>query len=108
MMMWRANGLITLNDALFFSQRDRISQLAASSRLPAVYPESEFVRAGGLMAYGPSVSDLFQRAATYVHKILNGARPADLPFEQPTKFIQFEHGQSAGIDNPRDFYDPRR
>jgi putative ABC transport system substrate-binding protein len=63
MMMWRANGLITLNDAMFFSQRDRISQLAASSRLPAAYPESEFVRAGGLMAYGPSVSDLFQRAA---------------------------------------------
>jgi putative ABC transport system substrate-binding protein len=86
MMKWRANGLITLNDALLFSQRDRISQLAASSRLPAVYPESEFVRAGGLMAYGPSLSDLFQRAATYVHKVLNGARPADLPFEQPTKF----------------------
>jgi putative ABC transport system substrate-binding protein len=85
-MRWQANGLITLNDAMFFSQRDQISQLAASSRLPAIYPEAEFVRAGGLMAYGPSLSDLFQRAAIYVHKILNGARPADLPFEQPTKF----------------------
>jgi putative ABC transport system substrate-binding protein len=106
MMMWRANGLITLNDALFFSQRDRISQLAASSRLPAVYPESEFVRAGGLMAYGPSVSDLFQRAATYVHKILNGARPADLPFEQPTKFeliFNLKTAKALGLTIPETF-----
>lgn len=106
MMMWRADGLITLNDAMFFSQRDRISQLAASSGLPAIYPESEFVRAGGLMAYGPSVSDLFQRAATYVHKILNGARPADLPFEQPTKFeliFNLKTAKALGLTIPESF-----
>jgi putative tryptophan/tyrosine transport system substrate-binding protein len=103
---WQANGLITLNDAMFFSQRDRISELAASSGLPAVYPESEFVRAGGLMAYGPSLSDLFQRAASYVDKILKGARPADLPIEQPTKFelvFNLKSAKALGLTIPESF-----
>jgi putative ABC transport system substrate-binding protein len=106
MMKWPADGLITLNDALFFSQRDRISELAASSRLPAVYPESEFVRAGGLMAYGPSLSDLFQRAASYVDKILKGTRPADLPIEQPTKFelvFNLKSAKALGLTIPESF-----
>jgi putative ABC transport system substrate-binding protein len=106
MMKWRANGLITLNDGMFFSQRGRISELAASSGLPAVYPESEFVRAGGLMAYGPSLSDLFQRAATYVDKILKGTRPADLPIEQPTKFelvFNLKSAKSLGLTIPESF-----
>ena len=110
-MKWQADGLISLNDAMFFSQRNRISELAASRRIPAVYPELEFVRAGGLMAYGPSLSDLFQRAASYVDKILKGARPADLPFEQPTKFelvINLKAAKSLGIKNPRVVSDPRR
>lgn len=106
MMKWQADGLITLNDALFFSERNRISELAASRRLPAVYPESEFVRAGGLMAYGPSLSDLFQRAASYVDKILKGARPADLPIEQPTKFelvFNLKSAKALGLTIPESF-----
>ena len=68
------------------SQRGHIAELAAKSRLPAMYPQSDYMDAGGLMFYGPSISDLFHRAATYVDKILKGAKPADLSVEQPTKF----------------------
>ncbi len=64
----------------------RVVDLAAKSRLPAMYPSSEYVDHGGLMSYAPSFPDLFRRAATYVDKILKGAKPADLPVEQPTKF----------------------
>jgi putative ABC transport system substrate-binding protein len=71
---------------MFFGERRRLVDLAAKNRLPAVYPLREFVDAGGLMAYGPNLADLFRRAATYVDKILKGAKPADLPVEQPTKF----------------------
>jgi ABC transporter substrate binding protein len=94
------------NDAMFFSQRDRISELAASSGLPAIYPESEFVGAGGLMAYGPRLSDLFQRAASYVDRILKGARPADLPIEQPTKFelvFNLKSAKALGLTIPESF-----
>jgi putative ABC transport system substrate-binding protein len=86
MVRWRADGLNTLNDAMFFSQRKRIVELAVKNRLPAVHPESAFVQAGGLMSYGPDFDYLFGRAAFYVDKILKGAKPADLPVEQPTKF----------------------
>jgi putative tryptophan/tyrosine transport system substrate-binding protein len=86
MAQWRADGLNTLNDAMFFSQRQRIVELATKNRLPAMHPEAEFVQTGGLMSYGPDFDYLFRRAAFYVDKILKGARPADLPVEQPTKF----------------------
>jgi putative ABC transport system substrate-binding protein len=86
MTRWRASALATLNDAMFFSQRERVVELAAKNRLPAMYPGVEFVQAGGLMSYGPDFHYLFRRAAIYVDKILKGARPADLPIEQPTKF----------------------
>jgi putative ABC transport system substrate-binding protein len=66
--------------------RKEIAELAVKSRLPTIYREREHVEAGGLMAYGPSIPDLFRRAAIYVDKILKGAKPADLPIEQPTKF----------------------
>ncbi len=82
----RAGAVLMVADAFFWSQRGRIVALAARSRLPAIYPEVEFVEAGGLMAYGPNVPDNFRRAATYVDKILKGAKPGDLPIEQPTKF----------------------
>jgi len=81
-----ANGLTTLNDAMFYSERERIVNLALKHRLPAIYPESEFADAGGLMSYGPDHEDLFRRAAFYVDKILKGTKAADLPVEQPTKF----------------------
>jgi putative tryptophan/tyrosine transport system substrate-binding protein len=82
----RADGLIALSDPLIVLHRSRIAGLAAKSRLPAVYASREVVDAGGLMAYGPSTSELFRRAAAYVGKILKGAKPGDLPMEQPTKF----------------------
>jgi putative ABC transport system substrate-binding protein len=81
-----AQAVITFDDALTNSHRPRIVALAASSRLPAMYGLREFPEDGGLMSYGPNFIDLFRRAATFVDKILKGAKPADLPVEQPTKF----------------------
>jgi putative tryptophan/tyrosine transport system substrate-binding protein len=86
MLRWRADGLITLNDAMFFSQRHRIVELAVTHRLPGIHPESEFVQAGGFMSYGPEFDYLFRRSAFYVDKILKGAKPSELPVEQPAKF----------------------
>jgi putative ABC transport system substrate-binding protein len=84
--------------------RARVVELAAKSRLPAMYASREFVDLGGLMSYAPSYSDLFRRAATYVDKILKGAKPADLPVEQPTKFemvINLRTAKSLGLTIPR-------
>jgi putative ABC transport system substrate-binding protein len=81
-----AEGVVVPIEGTFFNQRARIVELAARHRLPAMYDWREFVEAGGLMSYGPVISDLFRRAAAFVDKILKGAKPADLPVEQPTKF----------------------
>jgi putative tryptophan/tyrosine transport system substrate-binding protein len=81
----RADALITLPDPVRLD-RKVIVDLAAKTQLPAMYPERRFTEAGGLMSYGPVTSDLYRRAAYYVDKILKGARPSDLPVEQPTKF----------------------
>ena len=81
-----ADALVVIPSGLFFSHRSLLATLAVQHRLPAMFLEREFVEAGGLMAYGPSMTDLSWRAATYVHKILQGAKPAELPVEQPTKF----------------------
>jgi len=82
----RARGVVVLTDAMFIGQRRRIADLAMKSRLPTVFARRENAEGGGLMSYGPSLSDQFRRAATYVDKILKGASPTDLPVEQPTKF----------------------
>jgi hypothetical protein len=82
----RPHGLFVTLDPFTSLYRQRIVELAAKNRLPAMYEAGEFVDAGGLMAYGPSIPDLWRRSATYVDKILKGAKPADLPIEQPTKF----------------------
>jgi len=82
----RAGGIIVLSDPMFGTHRRRIAEFTVKSRLPAIYPGPEFVDAGGLMSYGNNFDDLFRRAATYVDKILKGAKPADLPVEQPKKF----------------------
>ena len=82
----RAGALLTFDDALTSGYRTRIVALAAKSRLPAMYGFGEFPDAGGLMAYGPNRLDHFRRTATFVDKILKGAKPADLPVEQPTRF----------------------
>src|SRR6266849_2683573 len=81
----RAGGLILAGALMFFVERTRIVELAAQSRLPAIYTSKEFADAGGLMAYGANTRESFRRAATYVDKILKGAKPGDLPVEQPTK-----------------------
>ena len=79
-------AVIVLTSIMLFNERRRLVELAAKTRLPAVYPWREGVDAGGLLAYGPSNADLVRRAAAHVDKILKGAKPADLPVEQPTKF----------------------
>jgi putative ABC transport system substrate-binding protein len=81
-----AEALLVLGDSMTLTYRIRLVDLVAKSRLPAMYDLREFVEAGGLMAYGPSLSDLFRRAAYYVDRILKGAKPGDLPVEQPVKF----------------------
>lgn len=97
-------ALVLLADPLTLSQRLRIVEFAAEARLPAIYENSPFVDAGGLMSYGPNVSELIRRAATYVDKILKGAKPADLPVERPTKFelvINLKSAKALGITIPR-------
>jgi putative ABC transport system substrate-binding protein len=99
----RAGALTVLGGSMFFSQRRRLVDLAAKNGLPVVYPARESVEAGGLMAYGPSVPDLFRRAATYVDRILKGAKPGDLPVEQPTQFelvINLKTAKALGLTIP--------
>jgi putative ABC transport system substrate-binding protein len=81
-----AEALVIEPDAMFWNERARIVGLAAKYRMLAIYPEREYVDDGGLLAYGPNIPDLFRRMATYVDKILKGAKPGDLPVEQPTRF----------------------
>ena len=82
----RVGALTVLPHVMFLVERKRLVDLAAQSRLPTIYPLRDFVDAGGLMAYGADDADLFRRAATYVDKILKGAKPNDLPVEQASKF----------------------
>jgi putative tryptophan/tyrosine transport system substrate-binding protein len=99
----RADALLVLQSPVFNSQRAQIADLAQKSRLPAAYPRREFVEDGGLMSYGASISDLDRRAATYVDKILKGAKPADLPVEQPIKFefiINLKAAKQIGLTIP--------
>jgi putative ABC transport system substrate-binding protein len=99
----RAGALLITGGAAQSLHRKRVVDLAAKSRLPAMYASREFVDAGGLMAYGPSVADLFRRAATYVDKILKGAKPGNLPVEQPTKFelvINLKTAKALGLTIP--------
>src|SRR6266849_6163022 len=99
-----ASALTSLGGSMFFNERRRLVDLAAKNRLPAVYPQREFVDAGGLMAYGPNFADLFRRAATYIDKILKGTKPADLPVEQPTKFelvINLKTAKALGLTIPQ-------
>ena len=98
-----ASALIVLSSPMFASYRTRIADLAAKSRLPAIYPESNYADAGGLMSYGPNLTDLYRRAAVYVDKILKGAKPADLPVERPMKFelvINLETAKQIGLTIP--------
>ncbi|HET8563082.1 MAG TPA: ABC transporter substrate-binding protein [Candidatus Binatia bacterium] len=100
----RAEGVLVLVwGPLLNPHRKEIAELAVENRLPAMYREREHVEAGGLMAYGANISDLFRRAAVYVDKVLKGAKPADLPVEQPTKFelvINLKAAKQIGLTIP--------
>jgi putative tryptophan/tyrosine transport system substrate-binding protein len=98
-----AGALLVLGDSMFLQHRRRLAELAATSRLPTMHNVGPYVEAGGLMAYGPSPLDILRRAATYVDKILKGAKPADMPVEQPTKFdlvINLKTAQALGLTIP--------
>jgi putative tryptophan/tyrosine transport system substrate-binding protein len=99
-----AEALLTLDDLLIFTQRNRIVDLAAKYRLPAVSGWPQFTEAGGMMSYGADFLDMATRAAAFVDKILKGAKPADLPVEQPTKFelmINLKTGRALGLTIPQ-------
>ena len=99
----RAGALMVFTDVMFITHRRRLVELAAKSRLPAVYPDREFVSAGGLMFYGASLVDLYYHAAVYADKILKGTKPADLPVEQPTKLelvINLKTAKALGLTIP--------
>ena len=103
MIRERADAVILLPSPMLYGEHKRIVELAAKSRLPAMYAAREFVEDGGLMSYGSILTDVFRRAATYVDKILKGANPADLPVEQPTKFelvINMKTAKSLGLTIP--------
>jgi putative ABC transport system substrate-binding protein len=99
----RPSALITIADNMLVDNRTRVVQFAAKSRLPAIYPDREFAEAGGLMTYGPSTASNWRRAATFVDKILKGAKPADLPVEQPTRFelvVNLKTAKALGLTIP--------
>jgi putative ABC transport system substrate-binding protein len=99
----RANAFLTLPNPIVTRHRTRVLEFAAKNRLPAIYPTSLFADAGGLMSYGPDYRDLNRRAAYYVDRILKGAKPSDLPVEQPTKFelvINLNTAKSLGLTIP--------
>ncbi|HEX7786252.1 MAG TPA: ABC transporter substrate-binding protein, partial [Methylomirabilota bacterium] len=99
----RSEALMVLPDATLITHRRRIVELAAQGRLPAVYGEREFVDVGGLMFYGASLADMYRHAAVYADKILKGAKPADLPIEQPTKLelvVNLKTARTLGLPIP--------
>jgi len=99
----QVGAIMTSAGSRFFAERKRIVELAAKYRLPAIYPNKEFVEAGGLMSYGADSIDLYRRAAVYVDKILKGAKPADLPVQQATKFefvINLKAAKQIGLTVP--------
>ena len=99
----RADAVTVQSTNIFFIERRRLVDLAAKNRLPAMYPRNEYVEDGGLMTYGANINDLYRRAATYVDKVLKGAKPADLPVEQPVKFdliINLKAAKQIGLTIP--------
>ncbi len=104
LMKERADALVMFGDPVFTAYRGRIVELAAKNRLPAMYEEREWAVIGGLMAYGPNLIEQVRRAVFYVDKILKGAKPADLPVEQPTKFelvINLKTAKALGLTIPQ-------
>ena len=107
----RADALHAFSNPVNFKNRQLIVDFASKNRLPDIYEERVFVESGGLLSYGPSFVDLYRRAATYVDKILKGAKPADLPVEQPTKFellINPKTAEALGLVIPQRSFDASR
>ena len=105
-MAWCADALLTVSDPVFGSELRELARLATEHRLPAMYARREFVDVGGLLAYGPSYTANWRRAASYVDRILKGARPGDLPVEQPAKFelvINLKTAAALGLTIPDSF-----
>jgi putative ABC transport system substrate-binding protein len=101
----QVNAIMTMTTRAFFAERKRIVELASKNRFPGIYPQKEFIDEGGLMSYGVDYDDLFRRAAVYVDKILKGAKPADLPVQQATKFefvINLKAAKQIGLTVPPD------
>jgi putative tryptophan/tyrosine transport system substrate-binding protein len=99
------DALVVLFDVFTGANRDRIAELAAKTRLPAISGDAEYAAAGGLLAYGPKIPAMWRRAAAYVDKILKGAKPADLPIEQPTRFefvVNLRTAQALGLTIPQE------
>jgi putative tryptophan/tyrosine transport system substrate-binding protein len=104
MTAWRAEALLVLPHPMFVAHRTHLAELAAKHRLPSTYHLKEFVEDGGLMSYAPDVADMSRRAAGYVDKILKGAKPGDLPVEQPTKFelvVNLKTAKALGLTIPQ-------
>ena len=100
----QSNGILAIEDSMLVSHRSRIVETVARTRLPAMYAFRQFVDAGGLMSYGPNIPETFRRAAVFVDKILKGAKPGDLPVEQPTKFelvINLKTAKALGLTIPQ-------
>jgi ABC-type uncharacterized transport system substrate-binding protein len=100
----RADAFITFSDSLSYIHARKVADLAATSRVPAMYAYREITEAGGLMSYGPNIPDMFRRATVFIDKILKGAKPADLPVEQPTNFelvINLKTAKALGITIPQ-------
>ena len=100
----RAGALLIFTDGIFLSQRRQIAELAVKRRLPSIYGTTQYAEAGGLMAYSANFLDVERRAATFVDKILKGAKPADLPVAQPTKFelvINLKTAKALGLTIPQ-------
>jgi putative ABC transport system substrate-binding protein len=103
LMARHVEAVLALSDPVFFNDAELV-RLASENHLPAMYARKEFAEAGGLLAYGPNFSDNYRRAADYVYQILKGAKPSDLPVEQPTKFefvINLKAAKSLGITIPQ-------
>ena len=99
----QVNGIMTTATRPFFAERKRIVELANKNKLPAIYAQKDYVEAGGLMSYGADFDDLFRKSAHYVDKILKGAKPADLPVEQPRKFefiVNLKAAKQIGLTIP--------
>jgi putative ABC transport system substrate-binding protein len=103
MVREKADALSVLTQAMFANNRSEIAKLARKFRLPAIYPDSRFTNSGGLMSYGPNNDAIYRRAAYFVDRIIRGAKPADLPVEQPTKFelvVNLKTAKALGLTVP--------